>query len=221
MKRPKVAVILAGCGFKDGAEIRESVLTLLGLDLAGADFQCLAPDKEFDEVDHLTSKPTGKRRSLLAEAARIARGKILPLAQASSKDFDAVVLPGGFGAATNLCTFAKEGANCHVDPSVEKFLEGFIAEKKPIGGVCIAPALLAKVFQKHGGVKLTIGDDPETAKLLEAMGSQHIKTAANDIAVDSDRKVVTTPAYMYGEASLSEISRGIEKLAKKVVQLAT
>ncbi len=216
----KVAVVLAGCGFKDGAEIRESVFTLWGLDLAGAEVQCLAPSKDFNEIDHLTGKPTGHKRSILGEAARIARGKILPLEKANSKDFDAVVLPGGFGAAMNLCTFATEGSNCKVEKSVENFLEGFIADRKPIGAVCIAPAIVGKVFEKYGGVKLTIGNDPDTAKTLEKMKVQHIPTKVSEIAIDQDRKVVSTAAYMYGDAHLKDIAEGIRKLCQAVMEMA-
>lgn len=215
----RVAVVLAGCGFKDGAEIRESVLTLLGLDKAGAEVQCFAPNKELDEVDHLTSKSTGKKRNVLGEAARIARGQIRPLSEARATEFDAVVLPGGFGAAKNLCTFASEGTQSRNDEDLEKFLDGFIEQKKPIGAICIAPVILAKAFQKYGGLKLTLGEYGDAARAVEAMGAQHKVCKVNETLVDADRKVVTTPAYMYSDARLSDIAEGIEKLCRQVVDL--
>lgn len=218
---PKIAVVLAGCGFKDGSEIRESVLSLTALSQCGAEVSCFAPDIEIDEIDHLNFKPTGKKRSLLHEAARIARGEIKPLESASSKNFDALVLPGGFGVAVNLCSFATEGPQCKVVPSVEKFIDGFIAEKKPIGAICIAPALVAKVFQKHGGVKVTLGNDEGAAKAIEAMGAKHISAPVHESVVDADRKVVTTPAYMYGDAALKDIYRGIEKCIQQVVEMCS
>lgn len=217
MATPKIAVILAGCGFKDGSEIREAVLALTGISEAGATFECFAPDKELDEIDHLTMKPTGKKRSILHEAARIARGDVKSLREASAKNFDGLVMPGGFGAAKNLCTFAFEGASCKVDPDVERFVDEFIAEKKPIGAICIAPAIVAKIFQKYGGAKLTIGAESDASKAIEAMGSRHIASRVNDIVIDADRHLVTTAAYMYGDASLKDIAEGIRKLTSQVV----
>jgi len=215
--KPKIAVILAGCGFKDGSEIREAVLALTALSINGAEFECFAPAKEFDEVNHLTGEPTGKKRDILQEAARIARGKIRPLDQLYSENFQGVMIPGGFGAAKNLCTFAMEGDSCHVDPQVERALETFIRDRKPIGAICIAPALVAKVFQKHVGAKLTVGAESDVSRAIASMGSKHMVTRPDEIAVDLDHLVVTTPAYMYDDASLSDIFTGINKLARQLV----
>lgn len=217
-KKPRVAVVLAGCGFKDGAEIRESVFALLGLDMAGADIQCVAPEKQIKVVNHLTFEETGEERSLLNEAARIARGNIKSLSQVTSSDFDAVVLPGGFGAAKNLCDFAFKGKDSTVDPQVSKFLLGFVESKKPIGAICIAPVIIAKLFEPLGGVKLTLGEAGDAAKIIESWKSKHVVVAPDEIVIDSDHKVVTTPAYMYSDASLSKIFEGIRRLSEQIVR---
>jgi enhancing lycopene biosynthesis protein 2 len=215
--KPKIAVVLAGCGFKDGSEIREAVLALTALSMNGADFECFAPSKDFDEVDHLTGELTGRRRNVLQEAARIARGKIESIDKLAAQSFDGLMLPGGFGVAKNLCTFATEGANCQVDPQVERAVEDFIQDRKPIGAICIAPALVAKVFQKHGGVRLTVGAESEASRAIASMGSKHMVSRADEIVIDLDHQVVTTPAYMYDDASLSDIFTGISKLARQLV----
>lgn len=219
--RMKVAVVLAGCGYKDGAEIREAVLSLWALSVEGADVQVFAPDKDLEEIDHLTGQPTGARRSVLKEAARIARSQIKDLKEARAQNFDALILPGGFGAAKNLCSFATDGANHKIDDELARLLEEFIKERKPIGAICIAPAIVAKAFQKHGGVKLTLGAGGDAAKAIEEMGAQHQPAKPNEIVVDADRKVVSTPAYMYEDASLKDISEGIHILVKQVLQFAT
>lgn len=217
----KAAVVLAGCGFKDGAEIRESVLALLALSQEGAEVEIFAPNKDLEEIDHLTGETTGAKRSVLKEAARIARSKIRDLKEARAENFDALIMPGGFGAAKNLCSFATEGVNHKVDAELERLMEEFIAQKKPIGAICIAPAIVAKVFQKHGGVKLTLGAVSDASKAVESMGASHVETRAHEIAIDADRKVVSTPAYMYDDAPLKDISEGIHKLVKQVAKFAS
>jgi len=215
---PKIAVVLAGCGFKDGSEIREAVLALTALSINGAEFECFAPSKDFDEVNHLSGELTGQKRNVLMEAARIARGQIQPIEQLDPSNFDGLMIPGGFGAAKNLCTFATEGADCQVDAHVERVLDRFIETKKPIAAICIAPVIVAKVFQKHGGVRVTLGASSNASKAIEAMGSQHLVRKPDEVAIDLDRKVVTTPAYMYDKASLAEIFQGVKAAADQLVQ---
>lgn len=216
----KVAVVFAGCGFLDGAEIHESVCTLLALDRAGAKVQCFAPDvPQMHVVNHVTGQVSpNETRNVLAESARIARGQIKALHEAKARDFDAVILPGGFGSAKNLCDFAVKGPDCQVNPEVERFLREFHDAGKPIGLICISPAIGAKLFGQEG-VELTIGDDAGTASALEKLGAKHVKRAVTDIHVDGVRKVVTTPAYMY-HARISEVSQGIEKLVAAVLEMA-
>jgi len=216
----KVAVILSGCGVYDGSEIHEAVLTLLAIDKAGAEAVCAAPDIPQQEVvNHLTGQPVpGETRNVLVESARIARGKIIPLNQLKVEDIDAVVLPGGLGAAKNLSDFAEKGPDCEVLPELADFLRRAHQAGKPIGFICIAPALAAKLFGQEG-VEVTIGTDPATAKVIEQMGARHLTCNVRNAIVDRDRKIVTTPAYMLANR-ISEAEAGITKLVQSVLELA-
>jgi enhancing lycopene biosynthesis protein 2 len=215
----RVAVILSGAGVFDGSEIHEAVLTLLALDKAGAQVKCFAPNQEVKTVNHLTQQDSGETRNVLAESARIARGKINDLAKADPHDFDAVVLPGGFGAAKNLSNYAAKGAACEVEPSLRKFLVAMNRASKPIGAICIAPVILAKALGMNGSPRLTIGTDPETANNLESMGAEHISCPVDDVVVDAEQKIVTTPAYMLAQR-IGEAAMGINKLVHEVLKLA-
>jgi enhancing lycopene biosynthesis protein 2 len=217
---PKVGVILSGCGVQDGSEIHEAVLTLLALDRAGADVVVFAPDKpQADVVDHVTGKVTGEKRNVLQESARIARGKVVDVAKAQAADLDAVILPGGFGAAKNLSTFAMDGASCTVDESVALLLREMHAEGKPIGALCIAPAVLAKVFGETVGPELTIGRDKKTASALQAMGAKHHDAGVTDIVVDERNRIVTTPCYMLA-TRIRDVAVGAEKTVQAVLAMA-
>ncbi len=213
----KCAVVLSGCGYLDGSEIREAVLSLLALDLEAFKVEIFAPEKTLDETDHLTQKPTGKKRSVLEESARIARSEIKPLNDLKPENFEALVLPGGFGAAKNLSDFAQSGSEMSLDPQLEQILSNFARAKKPVGAICIAPVLLAKIFQKQGGALLSLGAaGSDAAKALEILGSKHQACRANEIAVDADHRVVTTPAYMWPEASLKDVFQGIQQLVSQL-----
>ena len=217
---PKIGVILAGCGFKDGAEIHEATFTLLELNRRGAQYVCCAPNANVKQViDHQTGAPAGETRNILKEAARIARSEITDVAKVRAAELDALILPGGFGAARNLCSFADEGPECSVNPDVEKLVGDMLAAKKPIGAICIAPALLARVCGKRGvKAKLTIGDDAGTARAIEAMGCAHENCAVDECCVDAAHKIVTTPAYMLGPGPAA-IHAGIAKLVENVLKL--
>lgn len=219
MKR--VGVVLSGCGVKDGAEIHESVLTLLAIDRAGATAICMAPDVPQAAVtNHLTGKPSsGSPRNVLEESARIARGEIRDLKGVKASDIDALVFPGGFGAALNLCDFGTKGGDCTVNPEVARLVREVRAAGKPLGFICIAPAIAARVLGPEHKVQLTIGTDDGTAKSLEKMGARHVSCQVRDIAVDQASKVVSTPAYMLA-GRISEAADGIEKLVRKVLELA-
>lgn len=217
---PRIGVLLSGCGFMDGAEVHESVLTLLALDQRGATAVCCAPDIEQARViDHLTKKPAGERRNVLHESARIARGQIVDVRKVKPADLDALILPGGFGAAVNLCGFAEEGAACSVNADVERLVAEMLKARKPIGAICIAPALLARIAGEHG-VKavLTIGNDAATAKAITAMGCVHEDCAVTEFSVDAANKIVSTPAYMLGKGP-AEVFEGIRKLVDRVLAL--
>lgn len=217
MLSPRVGVVLSGCGFKDGSEIHESVIAMLALEEAGASLEIFAPDlAQSAVVDHLTGEQVSPSRNILRESARIARGKIRDLAKAKAEDLDAIVLPGGFGAATNLCNFATSGTDMTVNPHLVRLLEKAHELGKPIGAICIAPVILAKVFGRYS-CRLTIGKDLETAHSIEKMGAKHILCNVQDIVVDDQNKLVTTPAYMLGH-SVRDIHQGIRKLADEVVR---
>ena len=217
----KVAVVLAGCGVYDGAEIHESVLTLLALDRRNADVTIFAPDSnQHHVIDHTKGSEANETRNVLVESARIARGEITDLAEANAADFDAIIFPGGFGAAKNLCNFAVKGPDCDVNPHVETFIKDGLNANKVMGFICIAPALLAKVSGKMNlQLEVTIGTDPGTAEAVEAMGARHVNCSVTDIVVDAGNKIVTTPAYMLGQR-ISEVAEGIDKLVAKVLELA-
>lgn len=217
----KIAVILSGCGVFDGAEIHESVLTLLYLDKAGAEVHCFAPDKpQMHVIDHRAQQPVNETRNVLTESARIARGAIEPLSALRAEEFDAVVLPGGFGAAKNLCTFAADGPACEIDPDVKKAINAFHRQKKVIGAMCIAPAAVAKALQDAGANPvMTIGSDAATAGALRDMGASNEPRSVSEIAVDEANRIVSTPAYMLGP-SIAHVAEGIEKLVGKVLEMS-
>jgi len=213
----KVGVVLSGCGVYDGAEIHESVLTLLALAKQGAEAVCFAPDiNQVDVINHLSGEPMSETRNVLIEAARIARGNILPLAQANADELDALIVPGGFGAAKNLSTFASEGSECHVDSALQALAQRMHALGKPLGFMCIAPAMLPKIFDFP--LRLTIGTDIDTAEAIEEMGGEHVPCPVDDIVVDEDNKIVTTPAYMVAQ-NIAEAATGIDKLVDRVLVL--
>ena len=213
----KVAVILSGCGVYDGAEIYESVITLLRLDQRGAQVQCFAPNiAQLHVINHLTGEEMPESRNVLVESARIARGNVKDLREADVEDFDALIVPGGFGTAKNLSNFAIEGAGCTVQPQVLALAEAFAEAGKPVGLICISPALAAKIYGP--GVTCTIGNDANTAAAMNKMGANHEDCAVTDIIEDKARKLVTTPAYMLAQ-SISEAASGINKLVDRVLEL--
>jgi len=205
---PNVAVVLSGCGVFDGAEIHESVFTLYALDKRGAHYQCFAPDiDQAHVVNHLTGNiAQGESRNVLVESARIARGQIKPLSEFDVQDFDAIAFPGGFGAAKNLSSFAFDGADCTVDPDVERALKDMVAVNKPIAALCITPAVVAKVL---GGATVTIGQDEGTAAAIEAMGAHHTPTDHTGVIIDPKYMLVTAPCYML-DSTISQIADGAD-----------
>ena len=214
----KVGVLLSGCGVFDGAEIHESVLTLLNLDKAGAEIVCMAPDIEFSVVNHITQEATGEKRNVLLEAARIARGEIKNLKDVQASDLDALIMPGGMGAAKNLSDFADKGPDAVVLPEVKRILQDMVSAGKPIGAICIAPATLVKALADKKP-EVTIGNDVNTASALESMGAGHFNCNVDMVHVDEKNKIVTTPAYMLGPG-IKDIAAGIEKLVNKIVSMA-
>lgn len=219
--KPTIGVLLSGCGFLDGSEIHEAVFTLLCLDELGCDVVCIAPaGPQREVVDHAAQAPAhGESRDMLRESARIARGRIRDLASVRAADLDGVVLPGGFGAAKNLCDFAGKGAQATARPDVARLLRDLHAARKPIGAACIAPALVAAVLGRDARPALTIGDDAATAQALVAMGARHERCPVDQCVVDREQRVVTTPAYMF-DARPKDVCAGIRRMCAEVVELA-
>lgn len=215
----RVAVVLSGCGFLDGAEIQEAVSTLLSLDRRKAKVQAFAPDvPQMHVVDHVRSEPVaGASRGVLGESARIVRGQVQDLARARAADFDALVFPGGYGAAKNLCSYAVEGRKMHVNPEVARIVGEFRSAQKPVGLICISPIIGARLLGSQG-VKLTIGNDPGTAADIESFGAKHVVCRVEEACVDERLKVVSTPAYMLGP-SVFPVSQGIDKLVSALLEM--
>ncbi|RLU00697.1 isoprenoid biosynthesis glyoxalase ElbB [Ketobacter sp.] len=215
----KVAVILSGCGVFDGAEIYEATLVQLRLDEAGVEFQCMAPNvSQMHVLNHMTGEEMPETRNVLVESARLCRGNIIDLAEARAEDYDAVIVPGGFGVAKNLSSFAVDGTGMSVNEDLVNFIQAMNQQGKPVGLVCIAPALAPKLFGE--GVKCTLGsDEDDAAKAVVAMGASHESCAVDEISIDETRKLVTTPAYMLA-GRISEASAGISKLVEAVLARA-
>lgn len=218
MQNKKVAVVLSGCGVFDGSEIFEVTLTLLRLDQLNCNVQCFAPDiTQHHVLDHRTGNLMPEQRNVLTEAARINRGHVQSLAEANANDFDALIVPGGFGVAKNLSDFAFSGSSCEVNTEFAQLVQQFHQAKKPIGMICIAPTLLPKILGK--GISCTIGRDAATAGQIDDMGGLHISCDVDNIVIDHEHKIVTTPAYMEAKR-ISEAAIGISKLVDKVIELS-
>lgn len=214
-----IAVILSGSGVFDGSEIYESVLTFLRLEHNGVRYQCFAPNiEQLHVINHLTGEVAeGEKRNVLVEAARLARGEIKDLADANADDFDALIIPGGFGAAKNLSDFAVNGADCSVNEELVRFARAIHQAGKPVGLICIAPAMTPKLLGT--GIQCTIGTDQGVAEAINSMGGQHQNCSVDQIIVDQSNKVISTPAYMLA-GSISEAASGINQLVDEVVKLA-
>lgn len=217
---PVVGVVLSGCGVFDGSEIHEAVLTLYFLRREGARVLFMAPERDqLHVINHLTGEEIpGENRNVLVESARIARGEIQNIHHVHEDQIDALIFPGGFGAAKNLCDFALKGENCSVDGEVERLVREMRKANKPIGSICIAPALLARILGDKDSAKVTIGTDRDTAEKIESMGSTHVDCPVDDFIVDEEKNIVTTPAYMLAQ-DIMETAAGIEKLVVKIVSM--
>lgn len=216
----KVAVILSGCGHQDGAEVRESVLSLLYLDELGAEVSIFAPDVPQKKVaNHITGEAMAETRNVLVESARIARGKISPLSSLEPESFDALVIPGGFGVALNLSDFAEKGASAEVNGDFVRVIESFLKASKPVGAICIAPAVLAAAA-KGAGLTLTIGDDEGVASAIAALGHTHKNCPTYLAAVDEKHHVASCSAYMRGDARIADVAKGIRQVVESVLTMA-
>ena len=214
-----IGVLLSGCGVFDGAEIQEAVLTLLAIERAGAATRCMAPDvDQLHVINHITQQEMDERRNVLVESARIARGDIVDVASVSAGELDALIIPGGFGAAKNLSDFAVKGPDATVQPAVRQIIADMLDAGKPVGAICIAPATLTRAMAGRSP-EVTIGNDPGTAAAIETMGGKHVPCTVDMIHVDETNRIVTTPAYMLGPG-IADVAKGIEKLVTKVLEMA-
>ncbi len=215
-EKKKIAVILSGCGVYDGSEIHEATLTMLAIARAGAVYEIFAPDvQQAHVINHLTGEVMNESRNVLVESARIARGRINDIKDYIASDFDAIIFPGGFGAAKNLCTFAFDGPNCDVNPDIEKAVKDTVTAEKPIGALCIAPALITRILKN---VEVTIGQDAGTAKAIEIMGGKHKPTTHGEVVVDQKYKLATTPCYML-DATIGQIADGAENIVAAILEM--
>jgi enhancing lycopene biosynthesis protein 2 len=215
----KIGVLLSGCGVYDGTEIHEAVITILALDRRGARIICMAPDiDQFHVMNHLTGETTDEKRNVLVESARIARGAIKNIKHVKAADIDALIMPGGFGAAKNLSNFAIKGKDADIHPEVQRIVRDLIDAGKPVGALCISPAVLAKIVA-HRHPEVTIGNDLGTAESITAMGGVHKPCTVDMIHVDRVNKLVTTPAYMLGPG-IKDVAVGIEKVVDEILALA-
>jgi enhancing lycopene biosynthesis protein 2 len=218
---PKVGVVLSGCGVYDGAEIQESVITMLALDRAGAEKIMMAPDiDQLHVINHLNGEELdGEGRNVLVESARIARGDIKSISEVTENDLDALIFPGGFGVAKNLSDYAMAGANCTVNPEIARLTQEVHKAGKPIGVMCIAPTMMAKILNLDNlSADLTIGSDEKTANDIQSMGSNHIACPAQGIIVDNENRIVSTPAFMEAK-NIAEAAEGIEKLVAEILKM--
>jgi enhancing lycopene biosynthesis protein 2 len=212
----KFAVLLSGCGVFDGAEIHEATLSLLAIARKGCNYEIFAPDSDqYHVINHITGEEMDETRNVLVESARIARGKIRNLKQFDPSAFDGLLLPGGFGAAKNLSTWAFEGTDATIHPEVEKAIAGMVALKKPVGALCISPVILAKLY---GKVRLTVGDDESTIDALETLGVTHVRTTHGEVVVDPGHKFVTTPCYMLS-ATIDQVADGASSVVDAMIRL--
>lgn len=216
VKSKKIAVVLAGCGVYDGAEIHEATLTLLAIAKAGAAYEIFAPDtNQHHVVNHLTGEVMNETRNVLVESARIARGAVKNLKEYQPAAFDGIIFPGGFGVAKNLCTFAIDGANCSVNAEVVRAVKATAEARKPIGALCIAPALVTAIL---GPVEVTIGDDAGTAEAIESLGGKHVPATHGEVVIDHTYKVVTSPCYML-DATIEQIETGTRNVVKTILSM--
>jgi enhancing lycopene biosynthesis protein 2 len=217
-----IGVLLSGCGNRDGSEIHEATLTLAAIDRRGAPYVCIAPHRQqarvFNHYDKAVS--AAEQRIVILEAARIARGEVREISTVTMDELDALVLPGGQGAIRNLCDYAESGTACAIDPQVERLLKEALAQKKPIGALCVAPVVVARAFRGAPGVriKVTIGSDPDTARAIEAFGAVHEAREATEICVDVTYRVVTTPCYMLA-TRIAEVETGVTRLVDEILAM--
>lgn len=215
----KVAVILSGCGYLDGAEITETVSLLINLSQHQVDYNIYAPNQKINAVSHLQPETSLGERSLMDEAARITRGKVKDLQDLNPKNYDGLALPGGYGVAKNLSTWATKGPQSEVNPDISRALQTFQESSKPILAICISPAVVTKALSTQCQPHVTLGHDPEIAQAIESLGAEHVDCSVKDFVTDRESKIISTPAYMFDEASPADVFEGISKACREFLEM--
>lgn len=224
-----IAVLLSGCGVYDGAEIHESVLTLLALDEQGVSYQVFAPNKnQFHVINHLTGEEMPESRNVLVESARIARGDAKDIKEYQAEDFDGLAIPGGFGAAKNLNQWAISGPEGSIDEDVKQAILDTVKANKPIAALCMGPTVVAKALEgTEYHAQLTVGSTEEASPYeiagisagMEKIGAKAVMKTIREISVDNQLKIVTAPCYMM-EARISEVKKNIDQAIEELLKLA-
>lgn len=213
----KAAVVLSGCGVFDGTEIYEAAIAVLNIEKCGGEVEFFAPENmpQAHVVNHAKGEvEENAKRSVFEESARIARGKITPLSKFKPENFDALIFPGGFGAAKNLSSFAFDSADCKVDSEVASAIKAALEAKIKMGFICISPVIAAKVISNN--IQLTIGTDAATMEALKKMGASPLECDAKNFVKDETLPVYSTPAFMMTE-KVSEIDEGIGKMISAIL----
>lgn len=225
----KYAVLLHGCGVYDGTEIHEAVCTLLAIAQAGHEYQCIAPDvAQYHVIDHTTGNEMKESRNVLVESARIARGDVKRVDEINVADYAGLVMPGGFGTAKNITTWAFNGPAGEIEPKTRKLILGFAEARKPIAALCMSPTTLAKAFEgTQFMAHLTVGSTAEPSPYdigaisegMESIGAVAEMKTVREIAVDEELKIITAPCYMM-EANIVEVYENTRQAIAELIRLS-
>lgn len=223
-----IAVILSGCGVYDGSEIHESVFTLFSIDVLKGKYQCFAPNiLQHHVLNHVNGEEMNENRNVMIEAARIARGNIMDVSIYDPENFDALVIPGGFGAAKNLTKWAFQGPDGEINENIKDAILQTIKANKPIVGLCMGPTVIAKALEGTGiSAKLTVGSSTEKSPYdiaaisggMEKIGAQAEMKSIREFSYDVENKIITAPCYML-EGSISEVQRNIHQTIEKLFEI--
>lgn len=224
----KIGILLSGCGVYDGAEIQETVLTMLAIKESGHDYVCISIDKpQHHVINHLNGEVMNESRNMLVESARIARGEIKNIMETGPAELDALVIPGGFGSAKNFTKWAFSGPDGEILPEVKLFLVNLVNVGKPICALCVSPVVLAKALE--GSIfhaNLTLGSDKETSPYdipgfnegIEKVGATATMKTVREVLVDTKNKIVSAPCYMM-DATIVEIRNNIKAAIAETIML--
>lgn len=224
----KVAVVLSGCGVYDGSEIHETVLTLLAIKQNGGEYQCMAPNiKQHHVLNHMSGEELNEDRNVLIESSRIARGDIKDINECSMDDYDALVIPGGFGAAKNLSKWAFNGPDGEINADVRRIVNEAVTQKKPVAALCMGPTLVAKSLEGSGvSSKLTVGTTEENSPYeidaisagMESVGASPSMKSIREVEIDQNNKIVSAPCYMM-DGDIVDVHNNIQLAIKEMFTL--